>query len=326
MRFIIYGAGAIGGAIGARLFEQGHEVVLIARGANLEAIRRDGLTVASPTSTDRFEITAVAHPSALEIRDTDVVILAMKTQDTAAALDALADVAAPSTSVVCAQNGVENERLALRRFSGVLGMCVVCPATYLEPGRVELLWAPSSGVLDLGRWPAGSDERAEAIAGALRAATFASVAREDISRWKWGKLVLNLGNAVEAACGHDGDAATLAELVRDEGVTCLHAAGIDFASAEEFASRRASLDLSGAPPTPSRAGGSTWQSLARGAGSVETDYLTGEVVLLGRLVGVPTPANDLLQDVARVLARARQSPGSVAAAELLERLGHRRGR
>ncbi len=65
-----------------------------------------------------------------------------------------------------------------------------------------------------------------------------------------------------------------------------------------------------------RAGGSTWQSLARGTGATEADYLNGEIALLGRRFGVPTPVNDLLQRIAVRFARERRAPGSMSAAEL----------
>lgn len=65
MRYIIYGAGAVGGVIGARLLQQGHEVVLIARGPHLDAIRGHGLTLETPDGTATLAIAAVAHPSEL---------------------------------------------------------------------------------------------------------------------------------------------------------------------------------------------------------------------------------------------------------------------
>src|SRR5439155_47487 len=77
------------------------------------------------------------HPRPIDWRDDDAVLLAMKTQDTAAALDALAASAPASVRVICAQNGVENERLALRRFASVYGMLVILGAAHLEPGSVE---------------------------------------------------------------------------------------------------------------------------------------------------------------------------------------------
>jgi len=68
-------------------------------------------------------------------------------------------------------------------------------------------------------------------------------------------------------------------------------------------------------------GGSSWQSLARGAGTIEADHLNGEIELLGRLHGVATPVNELLQRTANEQARAGRPPGTVYAAELLRRLG-----
>ena len=65
-----------------------------------------------------------------------------------------------------------------------------------------------------------------------------------------------------------------------------------------------------------RGGGSTWQSLARGAGSVEVDFLNGEIVLLGRLHAVPTPVNAMLQRVVKRMAREGRAPGSMTEEEL----------
>ena len=69
-----------------------------------------------------------------------------------------------------------------------------------------------------------------------------------------------------------------------------------------------------------RAGGSTWQSLRRATGSIETDYLNGEIVLLGRLHSIPTPANELVQRAMRDLAGRGGLPGTVAEADLLSAL------
>ena len=65
-----------------------------------------------------------------------------------------------------------------------------------------------------------------------------------------------------------------------------------------------------------RAGGSSWQSIARGAGSIETDYLNGEIALLGRLHRVPTPANSAMQRVAARMVRERMAPGSISAEQI----------
>ena len=317
VRWLVYGAGAVGGVVGGRLAEAGHDVVLVARGAHAAAMRRDGLRIDSPAGSVTLPLPVVTHPREAGVTEGDVVLLAMKSQDTVAALEALRDAAPPATPVVCLQNGVDNERQALRRFPHVYGVCVMCPTGHLEPGVVEAYSSPCTGILDVGRYPAGVDEAAERVAEVFRAATFSSEARLDIARWKWAKLLTNLGNAVEALCGPDARASRLAGLVRDEGVACLRAAGIDAASPEEDAARRA--DLLDVRPVGGRrrGGGSSWQSLQRQAGAIETDHLNGEIVLLGRLHAVPTPANALVQRLANEAAAAATPPGAWREDDLL---------
>jgi 2-dehydropantoate 2-reductase len=322
MRFIVYGAGAIGGAIGGRLSQAGHDVTLVARGDHLRALRGDGLTLVCPDGSATLRLPAVGHPAEADLRDGDVVILAMKSQDTCAAVVDLATHAPPGVRVLCAQNGVENERVALRFFPDVYAVAVMLPATHLEPGVVVTHLAPTTGLLDLGRYPDGVDTVAEEVAAALSGATFGSEARPDIMRWKYRKLILNLGNAVEAVCGPDAARSTpLARMARAEGEACLQAAGIDAVSVEDDRARRGDVFEFRPVAGHERQGGSSWQSLARGLRSVETDYLTGEIVLLGRLHRVPTPVNDLLQRLANRMAAEGRPPGSVAAEDVLARLG-----
>ena len=82
MRFVIYGAGGIGGAIGGRLHQAGHDVVLVARGDHLAALRERGLTLRSPAETVVLPVPAVARPAEAELGPGDVVVLAMKSQHT----------------------------------------------------------------------------------------------------------------------------------------------------------------------------------------------------------------------------------------------------
>jgi len=317
-RFVIHGAGAIGGTIGGRLFQHGHDVVLVARGRHGEVCRDEGLVLRTADDEVRLAVPTVLHPDDLGPLDPerDVVVLAMKTQDTPDALDALSAVAPPATPIVCAQNGVENERLALRRFANVHAMCVMLPATHLEPGVVEVSGTPVAGILDVGRYPQGVDETTEAVAAALDGHGFSSHAVPDVMRRKYAKLLMNLGNALDAACGSEARRSPLMAMAREEARACFAAAGIDYASEEEDRARRGDIvqvkPIGGKP----RGGGSTWQSLARGTGRTEVDALNGEIVLLGRLHGVPTPVNALLQEVATRLAREGAAPGSVDVAEL----------
>jgi 2-dehydropantoate 2-reductase len=315
MRIVVHGAGGIGGVIAARLHQSGHDVVAIARGDHLDAWKKNGLRLQTPDEDVVVGVPVVGHPRELTFRADDVVVLAMKSQDTVAALADLP----PDVAIVCAQNGVANEREALRRFERVYGICVMCPTSFVDPGVVQAQSSPITGLLDIGRYPSGVDDVAESVASALQASSFESIPRADIMRWKYAKLLMNLGNAVQALC-EPGGTKELNARIRAEGVDALHAAGIPFASDEEDAERRGDRLTMRPIGGAMRGGGSTWQSFQRGTGSIETDHLNGEIVLLGRLHGVPTPANALVQRLANDAARERRPPGSMTAADVLARL------
>jgi len=320
VRFIVYGAGAVGGVLGAHLFEAGYEVVLVARGDHLAAIRRDGLRVQSPDGERTRRVAAVAGPDEIRWGGDDVVLLTMKSMDTYDAVRALAAHADPATPLVCVQNAVANERTALRGFAHVYGVCVMFPSAHLEPGVVQANCSPVPGILDIGRYPAGTDALAAAVAGAFRTAGFHSEPRADIMRWKHTKLLMNLGNAVQAICGPGDGLAEPVRLVRVEGRAVLDAAGIGYASDAEDKARRGDILQSRPIAGQPRRGGSSWQSLHRRTGSVEADYLNGEIVLLGRLHGVPTPANELARRLANRYARDRVPPGAITPEEFLAML------
>lgn len=320
VRFVVYGAGAIGGVVGARLAIAGFDVTLIARGAHLEAIRAHGLQFDSPDGTQTLSLPAVGSPAEAEIAPDDVVLLAMKSQHTGEAVEALALAAPASTRVVCMQNGVANERIALRRFANVDGVCVMCPAEHLEPGVVVAPSSPTTGLFDIGRYPRGIDPVTEKVAAALTSSTCVSEPRADIMRWKYGKLLLNLGNAVEATCGPGSGRRDLMERAYAEGAAVLAAAGIAFVEREEDAARRQDLVRVQPVNGRTRIGSSTRQSLERRNGNVETDYFNGEIVLLGREHGIATPVNELLQGIGRRAASEQLKPGSLRADELLAQL------
>jgi 2-dehydropantoate 2-reductase len=300
MRIVVVGAGAIGGVIGGRLARAGADVVLVARGAHLEAIRERGLRVEGPDET------FVVHPPTVADWRTDsIAVLATKTQDAERALEGVPR----ELPVACATNGVEAERIAARLGHPVIGMCVYLPATHLAPGVVQAWSAPLVGVLDLG------DN--EELATALRLAGFASEVKADIMRWKRGKLLSNLGNAIEALCGPAAKRGELDRRARAEGIACYQSAGLTWPTPEEEAARRAGIvsrPIAGA----TRGGGSTWQSLVRGK-RLECDYLNGEIVRLGAAHGVATPINAALLR----LANEATAAGAMSIEELTARVTER---
>ena len=323
MRFVIFGAGAIGGVVGARLHQAGEAVQLIARGAHHDAIAARGLTLETPIERLTQSIPVAPTAAAAGLTAGDVILLAVKTQDTVDALDALRDAAPAPVPVVCLQNGVENERLAARIFPDVYGAAVMTPTAHLQPGTVQAYATNVTGAIDIGRYPRGIDDLGIEICRALAGAHWESAPQDDVMRHKHAKLLANLGNAIEVVCGPGADGSDeLAGRARAEARAVLDACGIayDAPDVENVAARWqrwAVGEIAGRP----RPGGSSWQSVVRGTGRIETDYLTGEIVLRGRQAGVDTPVNTLLQALARQTVAAGRTPGWVSAPEILARLG-----
>jgi 2-dehydropantoate 2-reductase len=210
--------------------------------------------------------------------------------------------------------------MVLRQFGHVYGVHVMFPATYLTPGVVQAPSTPVTGILDLGRYPSGVDDTAREVAEAFRSATFASEPSPDIMRRKYTKLLGNLGNAIDAVCARGDGRQEVVDRLRAEGVATLDAAGIDYQSFEEDRARRGDLLQVKPVNGQARTGSSSWQSLARGTRTIEADYLNGEIVLLGRLHGVPTPANELARQLANQAARAGSPPGLMSPEVFLARL------
>jgi len=311
MRYIIYGAGAVGSVIGGRLFQAGRDVVLITRGEHLTTIQERGLTLKTPGQTYEIPISAVGHPAEIKFSDEDVILFAMKSQDSEDAQRTLFSLTGVDLPVVCAQNGVANEPLAARRFRHVYGMVVRLPSSYVEPGVVTNEAVPRAGVLDIGCYPQGTDDLASQMAADFESSGFSSRADPNIMRWKHSKLNFNLNNVLSAIFTPDEPVEDITQALRKEALVCYQAAGIEFASKEEMRERSRPYfkrtEIEGSP----RPGSSTWQSLARGRKSVETDYLNGEIVLLGALHGVPTPYNRAVQLMANRIASEGIPPGSM---------------
>jgi 2-dehydropantoate 2-reductase len=293
----------------------GAPVVLIARGAQLDALRRDGLSVALPSRAVHLTVDAVASPAAIRFEERDVVLLCTKSQDTAVALADLAASAPRDVPVVCAQNGVASEPMAARLFGHVYGLVVFAPFQFVEPGRVSIHTEPQLGQLDLGCHPAGTDPLVGDIVRDLTAAGFDAHAEPRILRLKYGKLLTNLGNALQALGGRAALEGPLLGKLQDEAAACYRAAGIDFAPLEELHGRYGAirdLPVGGA----ARGGGSSWQSLARGTGTIESAFLNGEIVRLGERHGVATPYNRGIAALAQRAASEGWPPERLGVGEI----------
>ena len=195
MKFAVFGAGGIGGYLGARLADAGHEVHLIARGAHLEALRRDGLVLESVAGDTTVDLPATDDPS--DIGPVDAVLVCVKAQDTrevATQLDPLLD---PDTAVVSFQNGVDNERWLAEAVgeSHVVGGVAYIFSTIASPGVVEHTGGPARFVY--GELDGERTDRIEALDAAMRECEGVdAVLAADINVALWRKFAF--------ICAHSG--------------------------------------------------------------------------------------------------------------------------
>lgn len=187
MRILIVGAGGVGGYFGARLARGGHTVVMLARGATLEALRRDGLRVRS-TAEGELVARVEAAAAAREIGTVDAVLLTVKSFDTRGAAESMRAAVDPGTPVVSLQNGVDNEEIideVLGPGHAMGGVAYVF-ATIEAPGVISHRFGGriAFGELDGRRTP-----RAERLLEAFAAAGVPAELSGDIRRVLWDKYL-----------------------------------------------------------------------------------------------------------------------------------------
>jgi 2-dehydropantoate 2-reductase len=320
MRYIIYGAGGIGSIMGGHLGRTGHEAVLIGRPGHVNAVNANGLKLVTPTGTHIVEIPAVTGPEQLEFRPGDVVCLCMKGQDTSEAVKALKG-HVDDIPVCCFQNGVRNEEIVLESFPRVYGVMVRVGAEYLTDGEVVCRRDPPGWYI-IGRYPAQADPFAEEIARGIREAGYFVRVEDDPMPYKWGKLMTNLGNAIGAITNASwAETDFIYKAVAAEAEAVVRKAGIRVVSQQAVAESwpEITAPLKGQLNTASQS--STWQSLARHQGHVETDFLNGEIVRVAARVGMEAPINQKLVAVAVTMADEGLPPGTYTPAQLAEILG-----
>ena len=320
MRYIVYGPGGIGGALGGHLFRSGREVVLVGRGSHIEKIRRHGLDLITPKESFRLKVPAVDGPGGVDWKEGDVVYLAMKSQDTEGALRDLVatGVAVEDLRIICFQNAIVNESMASRYFPHVYGAMINVPGIYLEDGVVYNPALKNTGYVELGVYPSGVDSYAETFVKDLKRAGYAVFINGDVMGAKAVKMLGNLANALVAITDGKGDAVPYREKLREEAVQCLDAAGLPLEDPEVARARVMAHRFGNSKSRQVQSRGSSWQSLIRKQGSIEADFLNGEIVRLGRIYRIPTPYNELLQRVSGAMARNRELPGKYTAEQLME--------
>jgi 2-dehydropantoate 2-reductase len=315
MKIGVMGAGAIGCYVGGRLAANGRDVVLVGRGSLGEEIAKDGLRVSDDRGFDeRVRVTFTTTPDAL--RACDVVLVTVKGIDTASAAREIAPHLAPDVTVVSLQNGVRNPSVLrehlpdVRVLGGMVPFNVKRTPAHVHRGTSGVLFVQAGG---------------EALVDALDASGIPSRTTTDIDGILWGKLLLNLNNAINALSGLpirdqllvSGHRRLMAACM-SEGLHALAKAGI-----RPVTELKAPLSL--APvflrlPTPlfrlvarpmiridPIARSSMWDDLERHR-KTEIDLLNGEVVALAERVGTPAPVNRAI--VARIKEAESAGAGS----------------
>jgi 2-dehydropantoate 2-reductase len=325
MRFIVYGAGAVGSTIGGHLYRTGDcDVVLVGNPDHVDRIRESGLRLI--TADEEFVLKVPACKLASELapfRDDDVILLTAKSQHTLRCLGQLKNAGAPRTlPIFCCQNGLVNEPLATRVFDRVYGVMMVISVIFLEPGMViNSKTGRTAGFLEVGCYPRGLDDLARAVSTAFCEAGFDGGVNCWVMKAKGAKALSNLINAVEAITDKADGSSEFIGKAREEAVRIWSAAGIEWEPYEEFLKR---VNENGAvyrmPKGYEWLGSrwSSWQSLFRGTGNIEAEELNGDVVKLGRLLNLPAPYNEVLWRVAMEMAEKKEKPGKYTVQQLEE--------
>ncbi|MCB9764204.1 MAG: hypothetical protein H6739_30815 [Alphaproteobacteria bacterium] len=303
-RVVVLGAGAIGAGLGGLLFAAGAPVTFVARRLHGEALRRDGLDLRLPGGHRQLRVPTVPTLAAAQVTPDDLVLVAVMAQDTAAALDGLD----PAVTVASFQNGLTGVREVARRGHPTLGAMVYVPAVRRSPGVVALHGDPVPGMVLVGRWPTGHHPWSIWLALKLSEAGVRADPVEDIERWILAKLVTNLGGIVAALW--DQRPPWILDAVEAEARAVFAAAGLDVPSVRALVERVGPLDAAPVDGQP-RIGGSTRHALRRGQ-RLETDHLNGEIVAWGQRLGVDTPVNAALVELAHEATREGLEPGSLA--------------
>jgi 2-dehydropantoate 2-reductase len=301
----------------------------------------EGITLRTPDGTFRTAVVTASRPEDVQLTDRDVLVFATKTQQLDAALQEWVDrpvygprgphdlvgTAGDRLPALTALNGVAAEEKALRYFRRVFGVCVWLPAVHVEPGEVIVRSWPVVGQFHIARWPASVSAQADAdlLAGLAETWSAAGVRvrlPDDVAPWKYNKLLSNLGNAIGALAADPAATGDVVAAVRGEGENVLRHAGIGFVPFEtSTVARRHGPTIRPVPGWDGGQSNSTWQSLSRKTGNVETDYLNGEIVRLAYRHGMEAPLNAAFASAARAAIRNGLGPSRYSVAQLAELIG-----
>ncbi len=300
-RVAVLGAGAVGCYFGGMLARAGAPVTLIGRETHVRAIERDGLWLESMTFQERVPVAASVEVEAA--RGADVVLFCVKTLDTDAAARALSPHLTSGAMVLSLQNGVDNvERIRAAGGFEALPAVVYVAAAMSGPGRVK---HTGRGDLVVGDPAGGRRAELDGLAAAFVRAGVPCVVSDDVEAELWTKLSMNCAYNAVSALGrskygritHHPQAREVLRLAVVETAAVARACGVALPEAELVA---AAFRLGEAM---SEATSSTAQDVGRGK-RTEIDALNGYVARRGAELGVPTPVNQTLHALVKLLEEA----------------------
>ena len=323
MRICIFGAGAVGGHFAAQLAASGHEVSLVARGAHLQAIRTNGVTLLKDERRIVGKVRASADPK--ELGPQDFVIVTLKATGLAALADGAAPLLGPQTGVVFAQNGIPwwyahglapsrprppdlsrmDPGAKLARAIAperVIGGVVYSANEVAEPGVVRNT-APGRNMLVLGEPDGRASERTSRLSAALERCEIQAPVETDIRRTVWAKLLLNLGSSSIGVVTGEGIRETVADPALRQLRERMRAEGLAIAAAH-------GVSVEGAPlPPPHKDGGpqhktSMLQDYELGR-PMEIDAILMAPLWFARAANVPAPVLEAVVALAAHKAAAK---------------------
>ncbi len=294
MRVAVFGAGGVGGYVGARLADAGAaDVHLVARGSHLEALQRNGLRLRSVLGDAHVRVPASADPG--EIGPVDVVVFAVKSTDTDSGARQLAPLLREDTAVISFQNGVDNEEriAAVVGQEHVLGGVAFIFSTIAEPGVIDHTGGPAR--FFFGELNGATSNRASRFLDACLEAKIDAALTDDIQGLLWRKFAFICAQAGMTAASRlpagplraDPEAWRMYRHVIEEAfsLAAAHGVAVSGDAVEGVMKMAEAVD--------DAAYSSLHYDLEHGK-PMELEALNGHVVALGRRYGLRVPANEAI--------------------------------
>lgn len=326
MKIAIFGAGSIGCYVGGHLAAGGEDVTLFGRARFAEIVRKHGLTL-TQYDADQVKVPKIAYETQLsKLKTADVVILAVKSQDTAHAASELASVLSKEAVVVSLQNGVRNRATieSVLPDHRIYGGMVMYNVVGLGEGRFHRGTTGGDLTFEAG-------DETQKLAAACNACSLSAQTTSDIEGVQWSKLLINLNNALNLLSdmplknqiGQRGYRQIWADMI-EEGIAILRAEGIQpvVLSGPDPVRLRKLLRMPNFIYQPivnriakidPEARSSMWEDLKYGR-TPEIDYLQGEISKLGQKHEIPTPVNNQIIELVKRAFRDKKSPALNGAA------------